>query len=265
MSTTSVQPPITSRANLLFRELLALAEQPRARRELRRTLLDGEHLLAEALAAGLLPERLIHRPDYDITSWRERLPGVPVTTLSPGLLQALSPVRQASGLLAVLPIPILPAAETGDVVLLEAIQDPGNLGAILRTAAAAGVTSVWLSPGCAEAWSPKALRGGQGAQFRLHIREQVDLADSLAQRVGPVYAATLGAARSLYDLDLCGPVHFAFGNEGAGLSTGLVACAAPFAIPMPGKTESLNVAAAAAVCLFEMVRQRKIGVPENSC
>jgi len=140
------------------------------------------------------------------------------------------------------------------VVLLEDIQDPGNLGALLRTAAAAGVEQAYLSTACADAWSPKALRGGQGAHFRLGVQERADLV-AVARRF-PVHAAVLGARESLFDLDLRGTAGFAFGNEGAGLSEALRACTRPFSIPMSGQVESLNVAAAAAVCLFERVRQR---------
>ena len=141
-------------------------------------------------------------------------------------------------------------------VLLEAIQDPGNLGAMLRTAAAAGVDAVYLSKGCAEVWSPKALRAGMGAQFALALHEHADLT-LIARELKSLIATSLDAQQSLYDLDLSGPVAFVFGNEGAGLSPALLDTAThQVKIPMPGKVESLNVAAAAAVCLFECVRQR---------
>jgi TrmH family RNA methyltransferase len=115
---------------------------------------------------------------------------------------------------------------------------------------------VYLSQGCSDAWSPKCLRGGQGAHFQLAIHENVDLPNLALGFDGSVYAASLGGTASLFDLDLRGRVGFAFGNEGAGLSAPLCAAAQPFIIPMPGKVESLNVATAAAVCLFERVRQR---------
>jgi TrmH family RNA methyltransferase len=249
---------ITSRDNPLFQDLRGLAERPRQRRESRRTLLDGEHLIEEALAAGLRLERLVFQEGYgEIGSWQARLAGLPGTVLSPALFKLLSPAATPTGILAVMAIPEAATQEEAcDALLLEDIQDPGNLGAILRTAAAAGVRQIHLSKGCAEAWSPKALRGGQGAQFRLAIREQADLAAVAQGFRGQMLAAALQAGESLYGLDLTGPVAFLFGNEGAGLSAALLARARPFAIPMPGGTESLNVAAAAAVCLFEQVRQR---------
>jgi TrmH family RNA methyltransferase len=147
------------------------------------------------------------------------------------------------------------AGQSNFVLLLEDIQEPGNLGALLRTAAAAGVEVVYLSKGCTEAWSPKTLRGGQGGHFRLEIVEGSDLKQVAESFSGTVYAAALRSSRSLYDLSLTGAVAFAFGNEGAGLSAELLRSSESFSIPMPGAVESLNVAAAAAVCLFERVRQ----------
>lgn len=247
---------ITSRSNPLFQELRGLAEQPRLRRESNQTLLDGEHLLEEALAAGQQPERLIFQEGIDTTGWMARLPGIRVSVFSAPLFKLLSPVSTPTGLLTVLPIPRPAGPVTGDAILIEDVQDPGNLGAILRTVAAAGIRQACLSKGCAEAWSPKALRGGQGAQFRLQIHEHADLVGLATRYEGQVLASALRAPISLYQLDLRGQTAFLFGNEGAGLSPELLALARPFSIPMPGGMESLNVAAAAAVCLFEQVRQR---------
>lgn len=250
--------PITSRENPTYRLLLGLARHRRERRLQRQTLLDGEHLLQAALDAGLEPRLLVfaeHHPAASVDQWQARLPRVPGISLPPGLFATLSPVDSPSGLLAVIDLP--PGVpDKGDMLLLlEDIQDPGNLGAILRVTAAAGGHRVCLSKGCAEAWSPKCLRGGQGAHFQMSIQEGADLAAEARAFGGPVHAGLLGAGRSLYELDLRGRVGFAFGNEGAGLSEGLRAVCVPFAIPMPGRVESLNVATAAAVCLFERVRQ----------
>lgn len=246
---------ISSRDNPLFRDWLALAEKRQARREAGRTLIDGEHLLAEALQAGILPHQLILSEAAD-PSWSERLPGVPVARLSSALFKRLSSVATPTGLLAVIDIP-RPASVPADfVVLLEDIQDPGNLGAMIRTAAAAGVDAVYLSQGCAEAWSPKALRGGQGGHFGLTIHEGSDLVAVARSFPGPVHAAVLGSQVSLHQLDLTQATAFAFGNEGAGLGQELLAACRSFSIQMPGRVESLNVAAAAAICLFERVRQK---------
>jgi TrmH family RNA methyltransferase len=249
---------ISSRDNPAFRQLLALATDRAARRQSGQTLLDGEHLLEAALLAGIEPRCLVFSESAlasQMGDWARRLPHVPALQLSDSLFKRLSPVDSPSGLLAEIAIPQPADRIDGCVLLLEGIQDPGNLGAILRVAAAAACAVVHLSPGCAEAWSPKCLRGGQGAHFQLAIREQADLLAVAGSLAMPVHAAALGTNRTLYGLDLRGPQAFAFGNEGAGLSAGLRVLCQPFSIPMPGRVESLNVATAVAVCLFERVRQ----------
>ena len=137
------------------------------------------------------------------------------------------------------------------------MQDPGNLGTVLRTAAAAGIGQALLSPGCAAAWSPKVLRAGQGAHFALAIHEEADLAAFMADYRGMTAATCLDGATSLYEARWTGPLAWIFGAEGQGVRPELVAAAQlRIKIPMPGAVESLNVGAAAAVCLFEAVRRR---------
>jgi TrmH family RNA methyltransferase len=129
----------------------------------------------------------------------------------------------------------------------------------LRTAAAAGIRNILLGPGCAGAWTSRVLRGGQGAHFSLAIREQVDLAAALAAGSAKSVATVAHGGRSLYDLDLTGPTYWLVGNEGSGLSAELMAAAGLRAtIPLAAGTESLNVAAATAICLFEATRQRSL-------
>jgi TrmH family RNA methyltransferase len=154
---------VVSRDNPDYRILLALSEDARARRQSRQTLLDGEHLIEEAVRAGSRPLRLIVESGNEkAVRFLDRFPETPVIELTGTLFRKLSPVTTPTGVMAVIDIPA-PTQTLGEfVLLLDTIQDPGNLGAIFRSAAATGVTDVLLSPGCAEAWSPKALRGGQG-------------------------------------------------------------------------------------------------------
>ena len=148
---------------------------------------------------------------------------------------------------------------SGLCVLLDGIQDPGNVGSILRTAAAAGVGQVLLSPQCAFAWSPKVLRAGQGAHFHLQIFEDIDLVAWARAYRGTLLATVAVAGDPLFSVDLAPPVAIAIGNEGAGVSEALRSAATSrVTIPMPGGFDSLNAAAAAAVCLFEYVRQRSL-------
>ncbi len=145
-------------------------------------------------------------------------------------------------------------------LLLDDVQDPGNVGSMLRSAAAAGVAQVLLSTHCAFAWSPKVLRAGQGAHFCVDIHEDVDLpewARTFRAAGGDVVAAVAAGGSPLFAAPLAGRVALAIGNEGAGVSADLAVQATQrVTIPMPGRVESLNAAAAAAVCLFECVRQQ---------
>jgi RNA methyltransferase, TrmH family len=245
---------IRSRDNPYYKRLLRLASSRRERRKEKKMLLDGEHLVSAYNERFGQPECLILRESGQVF-----LPGLnaPETvTLPDPLFDALAPTLTPTGIMALAGIPVMPVIRKDFCLLLEDIQDPGNLGALLRTAAAAGVDAVYLSKGCTEAWSPKALRAGQGAHFSVPVREGVDLAAVAVDFPGPVLAAVPAASDILFELDLCGPTAFLFGNEGSGLSSAVMAAAARHVrIPMPGGTESLNVAAAAAVCLFERVRQ----------
>ncbi|WP_334107343.1 TrmH family RNA methyltransferase [Methylobacillus sp.] len=250
---------ITSRDNSLFKQLRKLAENARERRKSNETLLDGAHLLQAYIEQFGLPKLLIiaeGESTNEVVGLLQALADVPTVMFTTLMFAELSPVATPTGILALVDIPQLPMPEQPDFVLmLEDIQDPGNLGSMLRSAAAAGVQGVYLSQGCTDAWSPKALRGGQGAQFVLPIIERADLVQESQGFHGQTLAATL-AGQSLYDIGLQQPTAFIIGNEGAGLSDALIAAAScQVSIPMAGQVESLNAAAATAVCLFERRRQ----------
>ena len=176
------------------------------------------------------------------------------------MFHELSTLDSPAGVLALINTPAQnnAPAQMDCCVVLEDLQDPGNLGSILRSAAAANVKHVLLSKGCVFAWSPRVIRAAMGAHFLLDIYEQQDLIEVVGNFNGKKIATALRAKSSLYDADLTGPMALMIGNEGAGLSPGLSSLADfQVSIPMPGKMESLNAAAAAAICLFERVRQLK--------
>ena len=257
---------ISSRDNPLFKELLKLAGSARQRKKAGQTLLDGIHLVQAYLASGSNPLHLLVTEaalqEREVMALLKKLHGVPLTQLDDKLFAELSELKTIGGILALvaLPSPAVAPAQCRFGLLLEDIQDPGNLGSLLRSAAAAGCDAVFLSNGCADAWSPRVLRAGMGGHFALSIHEAADLPAVAAALQGHLLAALPVAKTSLYDCDLRGKLAFAFGNEGAGLSEGLLAAASRhITIPMPGKVESLNVAAAGAVCLFEAARQRRSG------
>lgn len=256
-------PVITSRDNDLFKSLRKLAQSGRERKKTGQALLDGEHLVTAYVEQVGLPELLVvsasGQQRAEIRSLLNQMPSVRLTLMSDALFQEIAPVDAPTGILARVTVPQLAMEENiSFAVFLEALQDPGNLGSILRSAAAAGVQAAYLSTGCADAWAPKVLRGGMGAHFYLPIHEGVDLLAASRNFAGKVIVASLQAEVDLFDLDLAGPVAFVIGNEGGGVSPELQQAATQrIRIPMPGAMESLNAAAAAAVCFFERVRQTR--------
>ncbi len=253
---------IESAANPRYKLLRQLVDSSRERKKAGMTVLDGIHLVqAYQNGVGVPEEIWVSAAGSDNTEIKRILKSIPssrILLLGDSLFDQLSQLATPTGIVAVVrtPRPRPAPAEMPACVLLEDIQDPGNLGSILRTAAAAGVRHVLLSKNSVHAWSPRVLRAGMGAHFMIKIHEQADLLAVAKAFKGKVLAASLGAARSLYDCDLAGKVALAFGNEGGGLSRALKTAAHDeVSIPMPGGVESLNVAAAVAVCLFERVRQ----------
>ncbi|GAB5606160.1 TrmH family RNA methyltransferase [Sideroxyarcus sp. TK5] len=253
---------ISSRDNTFFKSLLRLTTSSRERRDAGQTLLDGPHLLRAWLDSGRHPAHILISPaaleDVEISRLRADCPNVPCTLLDEALFKQLSELKTPNGLLTLIDIPPADTSKANFALLLEDVQDPGNLGSILRSAAAAGCDVVYLSQGCADVWSPRVLRAAMGGHFTIGINASGDLIDIASRFDGSLFASSLEAKTSLYDCDLRGKIAFAIGNEGAGLTAALQAKARQrFIIPMPGKVESLNAAAAAAVCLFEAARQRR--------
>jgi len=257
---------IESAANPHFKALRRLAESSRERKKSGLTVLDGSHLVQAYLDGAGAPEQVMvsekGENNIEIKQILKNISSSSILLLSDRLFEQLSQVVTPSGIVAVVktPRPQPVPADMEACVLLEDLQDPGNLGSILRSAAAAGVRHVLLSKNSVHAWSPRVLRAGMGAHFMLDIHEQANLLAIAAAFKGIVIAASRDASRSLYGCDLTGKVAMLFGNEGGGLSRPLKAAAhVEVSIPMPGKVESLNVAAAVAVCLFERVRQLAVG------
>jgi len=254
---------IRSRSNPTVKALVKLAGSSRERRRTGSTLLEGERLVRAYGESGRKAETVLASEsalaDPAIRGFVENFPARAHLALADGIFASVSQLASAAGVAAVIRTP-----EPGPVarllpgcLLLENIQDPGNLGSILRTAVAAGSRQVFLSRGSVFAWAPKVVRAGMGAHFFLSIFEGVDLAEVARSFPGRIVATSPRAATSLYDVDLRGEVAWLLGNEGAGLSAEARGLATTqVRIPMPGQAESLNVAAAAAICLFEQIRQR---------
>ncbi len=255
---------IVSRDNPSYKRLKALAGSTRQQRRGGQALLEGIHLAiayldtvgqplecivtdsasqhaeTRAVIARIEPRRLVALPDALFGQLSNLVNGVGLLLLVDQLVQPL------------------PERVTQTSVVLDGVQDAGNVGSILRSAAAAGVPRVFCAPGTVYAWSSKVLRAGMGAHFLLDIHEDVSAEQLLPRLAVPIALADSHGEQALYDCDLASPVMWVFGNEGAGVSA--VWCAAAthcLTIPQPGGMESLNVAAAAAVCLFEQCRQQR--------
>jgi TrmH family RNA methyltransferase len=253
---------ITSRQNAHFKHARKLAESARERNKSGLISLDGTRLVgAYATQFGLNEATLLvsgqgaqHAGVQAII--QSALPQR-VYLLADELFAEISNVETPEGIVCIAGLPHAKSKSPDDFrILLDGVQDPGNLGGILRTAAAAGATSAHLSKGCADAWSPRSLRGGMGAQFVLPLRERVDLGTALVGFRGTIVATSPRAESTIYDTDLSGPVAFIFGSEGNGLRSEILDAANRLVhIPMHDGVESLNVAAAAAICCFEKRRQ----------
>jgi TrmH family RNA methyltransferase len=255
---------ISSRDNAFVKALRALTESARARRESQMALLDGAHLVEAARAAAVIADTVaasesgLARPE--VRRLFEAMPARRRLVLTDRIFEQTSPLASPTGLLATVPVPADPGlpARLGDAVYLDGVQDTGNVGTILRTCAAAGVHQVLAGDKTAFFWSPKVIRAGQGAHFGLQLHEGVTPAAAFAAASAQVLVARGEGDTDLYDLDLTGPTLWVFGNEGAGV--GEVVRALPHRavrLPMAAGVESLNVAVAAAVCLYEQVRQRR--------
>lgn len=255
---------ITSRDNAFYKELKLLATSSQARRKAGSSLLDGVHLCQSWLELRGAPEQCVvsdgalANPEVAAIVARLEGQGAPVTALPDALFGAISQVENGVHIVFVVasPVPSKPPGLVESCVLLDGVQDPGNVGSILRSAAASGIRQVYCSPGTAFCWSPKVLRAAMGAHFVLDIFENIELAPLVRAARIPVLATSGYAAEQLYALDLSRPVAWVLGHEGQGVSEALLALATHrVAVPHAGQVESLNVAACAAVCFFEQMRQ----------
>lgn len=233
----------------------------RERRTQRCVLIEGEKMILAFLQSGhsladlILSKTASQRPE--LASLAKRSGKTPVL-LTDALFRHISATQTPAGIAAEIVIP----SATQDLktveacVFLEAVQDAGNVGAILRSAAAFGIRDAVLGPGCADVWSPKVLRAAAGAHFAMRIAESNDLAVDIDDFGGKVVCTAPRGGIALCAADLAGRVGWIFGAEGQGVSDVLTARATlTVTIPMPGSAESLNVAAAAAILFYAFSRR----------
>jgi len=257
---------ITSSHNPKIQAVRALMARRKERAEQSAFVVEGVRLAEEAFQAGwnpqllLVSEQLSERGRSLMRAFSAR--GIDVEEISPSVLSSLADIEAPQGLLAVFHTHQLPLPEELDFVLVvDAVRDPGNLGTILRSASAAGVQAVLLSPGTVDAFAPKVLRAGMGAQFHLPIEmmswDEIQRLSRRPARPLRLLLAEAGQGVSLWQTDLCQPLALVVGGEAEGASRDARKMADGFiTVPMPGQSESLNAAVAASIILFDVVRQR---------
>jgi RNA methyltransferase, TrmH family len=251
---------ITARHNPLLQRVRRLASDPGAYRKLGVVWLEGEHLLGALAERGQVPLQVL----VAASAWEQpalrllagRAPRVAV--VADELFDSVSALGSPGRLGALVALPPQPPLQPDMASLvLDRVQDAGNVGSMLRSAAAFGVRQVLAVKGTAALWSSKVLRAGMGAHFGLHLLEGLHPADLEPLRV-PLVGTALQGAKPIDQASLPWPCAWVLGHEGQGVAADLLArCALTVRIPQPGGEESLNVAAAAAVCLYESVRGRR--------
>lgn len=258
---------ITSSNNILFKQIKLLTNNIQARSKFNYTVLDGIHLAQIYLQPQLLLPVKYCVVAQSAIKHHEIVQILACTAiknccvcLSDILYRALSQVKHGIGLLLIIPIPKYhkPSILKNSTVLLNNLQDPGNLGSIFRSAVAAGIKQVFCSKNTTAAWSPKVLRAGMGAHFFLKIIENADL--DLLCRISKITILTTSphAKKTIYQINLKQNIAWVFGNEGQGIAKNLLNKAVTtVAVPHQKTIESLNVAATAAICFFEQIRQKK--------
>lgn len=246
---------LSSRDNPKVKHWAMLAKDARYRRTEGRALIEGPHLLAAALEHGYQPLAVLATEkaaaDGEIGGLIARS-GLRAVMLAEGLFGSIADTETPQGIAAEIAIPDAAEGDGMATAFLEGVQDPSNVGAIIRSAAAFGIGRVLLDRACADAWSPKALRAGMGGHFALRVYETGRLATEIDAFKGTLACAVPRGGVPLREATLSASVGWIFGSEGRGLSEEtLRKVALRVTIPMKPGTESLNVAAAAAICLYE--------------
>lgn len=256
---TSIEPQfIHSRDNAFLKELRRLAQDSTAYRKQGRVWLEGDHLCRAALQRGLVPAHAVFQATYwDRAGHQWADAGGKAVVIEDTLFASVSGLESPAPMGFVLPLAAAPALQAdAPSVVLDGLQDAGNVGTILRSAGAFGFRQVLAIKGTAALWSPKVLRAGMGAHFGLRLVEGLE-ADALARLQVPLLATSSHQGDFLHRAALPWPCAWAFGHEGQGVSTALSGRAAQFVrIVQPGGEESLNVAAAAAICLHASAAAR---------
>ncbi len=254
---------ITSSHNPRLKLVRALAGRPKERRETGAFLAEGVRLVEEAFSAGwpfefvLFSNEISNRGRALVEALMQT--GLDVEEVAPEILRSASETETTQGILAVLKLASLPLPEKPNFVLIpDQVRDPGNLGTLIRTAAAAGVQAVLVPPETTDPFAPKVIRAGMGAHFGLPVTSLGW--ETIRKHLNglTIYLAESGGRKPLWEAEFKHPIALIVGGEAEGASDAARSLADVFInIPMPGKIESLNAAIAGALLMFEAVRQRQ--------
>ncbi|WFF38388.1 RNA methyltransferase [Moraxella nasibovis] len=252
---------ITSKDNPLIKTAHALLTDPKKRKKMGQTVIEGTHLLDAYLKAGKMPITTIvsesGMANAEIQSLIAKLNKNPII-ISDTLYKTIRTLGTSLPLMAMIEMPNLTLNHTieNDCLILNGIQDTGNLGTLFRTASATGFKTVICTTGTAHAYNPKTLRASMGANFSLDIYENVSIDEIFEFIKVPLFATTSHANGLIYQKNLTKPLALIMGNEGQGVDKVLLDKCEPLTLPQFGE-ESLNVGVAGSVCLYEILRQRK--------
>lgn len=255
---------ITSTKNETIKQIKALQARAKARRAAGSFIVEGVRLSEEAISSGWPVQLCLYTTEMTERGLglveKLRAAGTEVLEAAPHVIAAASDTQAPQGILLKLGLSPLPLPENPNfVVVLDQLRDPGNVGTLLRTAASACVDAVLLSNGSADPFSPKVIRSGMGAHFRVpvHTMETEEIISFCQSQNLVLLLAEANSGTIYHQVDLSSPLALVVGSESAGPNPEFKAQAAEFLqIPMPGRSESLNAAVAASVLIFEVLRQR---------
>lgn len=254
---------ISSEQNPTIKLVKQLLTSNRQRKKSALTVIEGTHLIEACLNADypikqvLVAEHALEQKEVcELIKLCEQKQ-TSILTIADNLYKNIRTLGTGIDIMAMIPITQvdLPTIHE-DCLILNDVQDSGNVGTLLRTAAAIGIQHIICTPATAKAWSPKVLRASMGANFSLTIYENIDISELLDKVQTPMMATSSHTEQTIYQADLSTPVAWVMGHEGQGVCTELLTHAKPITIPQPNGQESLNVAIAGALCMYEMFRQR---------
>ncbi len=255
---------ITSRDNVHIKHVKKLKEK-KFRAESLQFIVEGFRFVEEALASSFIVEEVFVK-ESSLEKFNDKLnkyiENMKIFVVSDNVFKAISSTENSQGILALVNMKVSnPEVNRGVYILVDQVQDPGNLGTIIRTAQGAGCVGVILTKGTVDVYNEKTLRSTMGSIFKIPIIEDVNLyfTKTLLSKEYKLVSSSLDTDDNFYDVDLKGNIIIAVGNEGNGISDEVYELSSyKVKIPMPGNSESLNVSIAAAIMIYESLRQKNI-------